>query len=100
MAHFFQKSNLKIKAAPLPHKHRRPLDFFLQLQDAVQQGLRRGGASGDVNVYGHDAVASAHHGIGIMVIPAAIGAGSHGNDPAGLWHLIVNLAQGWGHFVG
>ena len=35
-----------------------------------------------------------------MIITAAIGAGSHGDHPAGLWHLVIDLAQGRGHLVG
>ncbi|RUS31512.1 hypothetical protein BC938DRAFT_477677 [Jimgerdemannia flammicorona] len=30
---------------------------------------------------------------------AAVRARAHGNDPAGLWHLVVNLAERWGHLV-
>lgn len=35
----------------------------------------------------------------IVVISATIGAAAHWNNPAGLGHLIVDLAQGGGHFV-
>lgn len=34
-----------------------------------------------------------------MVIAAAVGAGSHADDPSGLGHLIVDFAQGWSHLV-
>ena len=50
-------------------------DFPLQLQDAVDQGLGGGRAARHVDVDRHDAVAAAHHGIGVVVIAAAIGAG-------------------------
>lgn len=35
-----------------------------------------------------------------MVITTSIGTRSHGNDPAGLGHLIVNLAKRRSHFIG
>src|SRR5581483_3425531 len=43
-------------------------DLLLQQQDAVEQGFRRGWAPRHVDVDGHDAVATAHHRIRIMVI--------------------------------
>src|SRR6188768_939248 len=39
------------------------LDLVLQLHQAVEQGLGRGRASGDVDVHGNDAVAAAHDGV-------------------------------------
>src|SRR5258706_10815680 len=41
-------------------------DFFLQQHDAVEQRLRRGRTAGHVDINRHDAVAAAHHRIGIM----------------------------------
>lgn len=35
-----------------------------------------------------------------MVVAAAVGARAHGDDPARLGHLVVDLAQGGGHLVG
>ena len=52
-------------------------DFPLQKQDAVHQRLGGGRATGDINIHRHDAVAAPHHGIGIMIIAAAIGAAAH-----------------------
>src|SRR3970040_1794043 len=66
-------------------------DLVLQLDEAVQQSLGSGRASRPVDIHRHDAVAAAHHGIGIMVIAAAVGAGTHGDHIARLGHLIVHL---------
>ena len=35
-----------------------------------------------------------------MIIPASIRATAHGHHPAGIGHLVVNLTQGRGHFIG
>src|SRR5271166_6597397 len=75
-------------------------DFLLQHQNAVEQGFGGWRATRHVDVDGYDPVAAADHRIGIMVIAAAIGAGSHRDDVARLGHLVVDLAQRRRHFVG
>jgi len=35
-----------------------------------------------------------------MVVTAAVGAAAHADDPSGIGHLIVDLAQGGSHLVG
>lgn len=35
-----------------------------------------------------------------MVVAAAVCAAAHGDDPSGLGHLVVDLAQGGSHLVG
>src|SRR5438874_4209599 len=75
-------------------------DLPLQQQDAVDQRLGGGRTAGHIDVDRHDTVAAAHHGIGIMVIAAAVGAGSHRDHITRLRHLVVNLAQGGRHLVG
>src|SRR5437867_7362621 len=59
-------------------------DLGLQLQDAVEQRLRRGRAAGHVDIHRHDAVAAAHHGVAVVVVAATIGAGTHAEHPARL----------------
>src|SRR5688500_2436345 len=49
-------------------------DLPLQLHDAVEQGLGGRRAARDIDVDRNDAVAAAHHRIGIMIIAAAVGA--------------------------
>ena len=74
-------------------------NLLLQLQDPVDQRLGGRRAARHVDVHRHDAVAAAHHGIGIVVVAAAVGARAHGDDPARLGHLVVDLAQRRGHLV-
>src|SRR6476661_8918325 len=52
-----------------------PADLLLQLQNAVQQSLRRRRTAGNIDIDRHDAVAAADDGVGIVIIAAAIGAG-------------------------
>ena len=49
-------------------------DFFLQLDDAVQQGFRCGRTSGNVNINGDDAVATAHTRVAVVLITTTVGA--------------------------
>ena len=72
------------------------LNLFLQLEDSIEQSFGRGGTSGDVDVDGDDAIATANHRVRIMIIAASVGAAAHGNHPAGLRHLIVHLNDGEG----
>ena len=75
-------------------------DFFLQQQHAVEQRLGGRRTARHVDVDRHDAVAAAHHRIGIVVVAAAVGARSHRDDVARLRHLVVDLAQRRRHLVG
>src|SRR5450755_1016882 len=50
-------------------------DLALQQQKAIDQRFGGGRTARHINVHRHDAVAAAHHGIGIMVIAAAIEIG-------------------------
>src|SRR5690606_2236573 len=68
------------------------LDLLLKLNDAEQQGLCRRRTARNVNVDGNDTVAAPHDRIRIVVVAAAVRAGSHGYDPARLRHLVVHLA--------
>jgi hypothetical protein len=73
------------------------LDFFLELQNAEEHGFGAWRAAWDVNVHRDDLVATLHDGI-VVEDAAGGGAGSHGNDPLGFWHLIVELADHGSHF--
>src|SRR5450432_931584 len=72
-------------------------DLLLQQQHAVEQRLRRRRAARNIDVDRHDAVAAAHHRIGIVVVAAAIAAGAHRDHVTRLGHLVVDLAQGGRH---
>jgi len=69
-----------------------PVDLLLQLKNAVEQSFGGRRASRDVDVHGDDPVAPPHNGVGVVVVPAAIGAAAHRNNPAGLWHLVIDSA--------
>src|SRR5204863_8589680 len=90
---------------PGPRSSFLPLDddgtanVALQEKHAVEQRLRGRRTAGNVDVDRNDAVAPSHHRIGVVVVAAAIGARSHGNDVARLLHLVIDLAQGRGHLV-
>src|SRR5271165_6115304 len=68
----------------------RTADLLLQLHDAVHQRLRGRRTAGHIHVHRHHAVAAAHHRVGIVVIPAAVGAAPHADHPAWLRHLVVD----------
>lgn len=71
----------------------------LELEDAVHQGLAGRGAAGNVDVHGDNAVAATDNTVRVVVVTAAVGTASHGDDPSGVGHLIVDLAQGGCHLV-
>src|SRR6202007_2294753 len=73
--------------------------FSLLQQDAVKEGFRSRRAPGALDAHGHDAIAAANHGVGIVIVAAAIGAGAHRDDVARLGHLVVELAQRRRHLV-
>ncbi len=74
-------------------------DLLLELDDPVDERLGGRGAARHVHVHRHDAVAAADHRVAVVVVAAAVGAGTHGDHPARLRHLVVHLAQGRGHLV-
>jgi len=76
------------------------LDLLLQLQNSVQQSFCSRWAAWNIDVDGDNAVTPSDHGVGIMVITAAVGTAAHGDDPARLRHLIIHLPKGWSHLVG
>src|SRR5262249_27101632 len=44
-----------------------PADLLLQLHDPVYQGLGRRRTTGHIDIHRHDAIAAAHHRVGVMV---------------------------------
>src|SRR5262249_17120438 len=73
--------------------------LLLQEQHTVKQRLRGGGTTRNVDVNRHDAVATAHHCVRIVVVAASIGARTHGDHVTRLRHLVVDLAQCRRHLV-
>src|SRR6266705_742881 len=74
------------------------VDFPLELEDGVKKrfGTRR--AAGNVNINGDHLVAALDNGI-IVENAAGSGASAHGDNPLGLGHLIVKLADHRCHFL-
>ena len=84
----------------VPHPRRlSPPNLLLQLKDAVEQRLSRWRAPGDVNVNGNDPVDAPDDAVAVVVVPSSIGAAAHADDPFGVGHLVVALADGGGHLV-
>ena len=74
--------------------------FLLQLENPVHQRLARRRTPRHINIHRHNPIAPPRDTITIMIIPAPIRATAHRHHPPRVRHLIVDLAQGWGHFVG
>src|SRR3569833_2408408 len=63
-------------------------NLVLQLDDAEQQSLCCRRTTRNIDIHRHDAIAAAHHRIGLMVIASVFGSRAHGNLPARLGHLV------------
>src|SRR5947199_9611628 len=74
-------------------------DLVLELEDPVEQRFGRRRATWHVNVDGHDAIASTHDRVGVMVVTTAVGARSHRDHPPRLGHLVVDFAKRRGHLL-
>src|ERR1700691_915324 len=68
------------------------LDPVLQLDQAVEYGLRTPRTSGDIEVDRDDAVDTLQHGV-VVVRTARAGAGAERHHPLGLRHLFPHAAQ-------
>src|SRR5208337_13852 len=51
-----------------PLDSRSTANFFLEQQDSVEQRFRAWRAPGDIDVNRHNPVASAHHGVGVVIV--------------------------------
>ena len=73
-------------------------DQAVQGLDRVNQRLRGGRATGRIHVDGHDLVHTLHD---CIVIEHSTGAGAdaHRDDPLGLHHLVIDLAQDRCHLL-
>ena len=59
------------------------LHLLLQLEDAVEQSPGRRGATGHVDVDGHDAIAAPHHRVGVVIVAPAVGTAGRGDEQLG-----------------
>src|SRR3569832_2830117 len=74
-------------------------NLVLYLNHAIKECFGGGRTARHIDIDGHDTIASAHYGIGIMIIAAAIGTGPHGDHTARLGHLVVHAPQRGRHLV-
>jgi hypothetical protein len=75
------------------------IDLFLELENGEKNGLGARRATGNVDVDRNDLIAALIN--GVVIEDAAGGsAGTHGDDPLVLGHLIVKLANHGTHFYG
>lgn len=104
LAPFPQSTSKRLSSSPLlPVPHPRNLGHAhlpLQLENTIHERLTGGRAPGDVHIDGHDPIAPPHNAVAVVVVAAAVGARAHGDDPARLGHLVVDLAQRGRHLVG
>jgi hypothetical protein len=94
-------SSTSTRLLPVPHAGDLGMPhLLLQLEDTEHERLGGGRAAGNVDIHRHDAVASSDDAVAVVVVAATVGAATHGDDPSGLGHLIVDLAEGGRHLVG
>lgn len=92
-------NTLALLAVPHPGDLGMP-HLLLKLEDTKHEGLGGRRATRNVDIHRHDPVTAAGDAVRVVVVAAAVCARAHGDDPAGVGHLVVDLAQGGGHFVG
>eukprot|EP00211_Chloroparvula_japonica_P005518 CAMPEP_0119124720 /NCGR_PEP_ID=MMETSP1310-20130426/4258_1 /TAXON_ID=464262 /ORGANISM="Genus nov. species nov., Strain RCC2339" /LENGTH=362 /DNA_ID=CAMNT_0007114713 /DNA_START=66 /DNA_END=1153 /DNA_ORIENTATION=- len=68
-----------------------PDNLLLELEEPIQEGLRRRGAAGDINIDRNNPVTAPDHRIGVVVVAPAVSAAPHRHHVARLRHLIVHL---------
>src|SRR3954469_6922039 len=73
-------------------------DLVVQLEDGVHQHLRPRRAAGQVHVHRDDVVDALHHRV-VVEHAAGAGADAHGEHPARLGHLVVDLPQDRRHLL-
>ncbi len=74
------------------------INLFLELQNRVQERFRAGGTPWNVYIHWNNLITTLHDGV-IIEDAAGSGARAHGDDPFGLWHLLIQAANHWRHFV-
>jgi hypothetical protein len=75
------------------------VDLFLELENGVENRFRARRTAGNVNIDRNDLVAALEDSV-VVENAAGSSTSAHGNDPLGLRHLIVKLANDGAHFDG
>jgi len=94
---------MRTTASLLPMPHPRDLlssHLLLQLENPIKQSLSGRRATGNIDVYGQDAVDATKNTVTVMVVAAPIGTAAHTDYPFGVWHLVVTQSNSRSHLVG
>lgn len=91
----------KAQSLPVPHSGDLGVPhLLLQLENAVHQSLCGRRAAGHVDIDRHDPVAASCDRVAVVVVASTVCAAAHGDDPARVGHLVVDLSQSGCHLVG
>src|SRR3989442_4587234 len=96
LLHVHQLALARADEAPLLRPHPAGpfrLDLRAELQEAVNQGFRSHGTTGDEDVCRDERVGSFHDRVGVVVWTAADRTLTHRDDPFGFRHLLVEPAH-------
>ena len=74
-------------------------DFLLQQQNSVQKCFSGWWATWNVDIDRDDSVDSSDYRVWVVVVSTSVGAGSHGDGPFWVGHLVEDESEGWRHFV-
>jgi hypothetical protein len=77
----------------------------LKNESLASQGLLRAGCiirltARYVDIDGNNAITPTDNRVTVMVVASTIGTTAHADDPARIWHLVVDLSQSRRHFIG
>jgi hypothetical protein len=97
-------------STPVPHTRNPSVShLLLELEDAIHQCLGRRRTytqltkfktncgetltSRNVDIHRHNAVATTDNRVAVVVVATTIGAAAHTDNPSGIGHLVINLAE-------
>lgn len=90
---------LPLLSVPHPRNLGMP-HLLLKLEDTVHKRLTRRRTARHIDIHWHNSVTPSCHAVAVVVVSSTVRARAHGNDPTGIWHLIVDLSQCGCHLVG
>lgn len=70
------------------------------LEDAEHESLTGRWAPWNVDIHRHNPIATPCNAVAVVVVAAPIRTRTHADNPSRVRHLVVDLAQCWGHLVG
>jgi len=85
----------------IPHScNLRMSHLLLQLENPVHQRLTGRRAPWHINIHWDNSITPPSNTIAIMIITTPIRTTAHTNHPSRVRHLIIDLTECWGHFIG